>query len=83
MFIVIDNEFNRANYPDLINKSFSNPPSYATVKQLDDIELVASGYEWYCPKCNEMNNIPEVTEIVTCEKCNQLYATGYYHHVID
>jgi len=34
MFIVIDCEFNRANYKDMIGKIFKNPPGYASVIEL-------------------------------------------------
>lgn len=32
MFLVVDNEFNRAWYPTFIGKTFTNPPSYAVVQ---------------------------------------------------
>lgn len=31
-FYVVDNDFNKKNYPDLVGKIFDNPPSYAQVK---------------------------------------------------
>ena len=31
MLLVVDNAFNRANYPTLIGKVFENPPGYAAV----------------------------------------------------
>jgi hypothetical protein len=30
-YLVVDNEFNRANYPDLVGKILDKPPSYAHV----------------------------------------------------
>lgn len=32
VFYVVDNDFNKKNYPELIGKTFENPPSYAQVK---------------------------------------------------
>ena len=29
---VVDNDFNQANYPDLIGKTYNDPPPYAKVK---------------------------------------------------
>lgn len=34
-YVVVDNEFNRANYPDLIGKEFANPPAFARVRAKD------------------------------------------------
>lgn len=31
MFLVVDNEFNRANYPNLIGQRVESPPGYAAV----------------------------------------------------
>ena len=36
----IDNDFNRANYPNEIGKYYRNPPSYVAVKVLDASERV-------------------------------------------
>lgn len=33
---VVDNDFNRANYPSLIGQVFDNPPGYATVTIIKD-----------------------------------------------
>jgi DNA-directed RNA polymerase subunit RPC12/RpoP len=43
------------------------------------VELIASGYEWTCPKCSRLNNEIEVTETVTCPGCN----TTFYEHSIE
>lgn len=41
IFYVVDNDFNRAHYPDLVGKTFENPPGYAQVKVVKqgDIEF--------------------------------------------
>lgn len=43
-FLVIDDAFNRAHYPDLIGQTFDNPPSDAKVKQInpEDVEAEAA-----------------------------------------
>jgi|ADurb_H2B_02_Slu_FD_contig_121_50187_length_12104_multi_3_in_0_out_0_3 mannose-6-phosphate isomerase-like protein (cupin superfamily) len=35
VFVVVNNEFNRANYKDLIGKEFDSPPAYAQVKVVE------------------------------------------------
>ncbi len=48
IFYVVDNDFNKAHYPDLIGKTFENPPGYAQVKVVKqgDIELKESEESW-------------------------------------
>jgi len=41
-YIVVDDDFNRAHYVDLIGKKFDNPPSYAHIKVLEETEDVIS-----------------------------------------
>lgn len=48
LWLVVDNEFNRANQPKLVGQWFETPPSYAAVSserneldQMNDFELVA------------------------------------------
>jgi len=50
------------------------------IKILDVVELIASGYEFVCPECDELNKVIEVTEIVTCLYCNTKYKVGEYYH---
>jgi len=35
-YLVVDNAFNRANYPDMIGMKVNNPPSYVNVKEVDE-----------------------------------------------
>jgi hypothetical protein len=30
------------------------------------VDIIASGYEWICPKCDKLNLEIEITETVTC-----------------
>lgn len=48
LWLVVDNEFNRANQPKLVGQWFETPPSYTAVSserneldQMNDFELVA------------------------------------------
>jgi hypothetical protein len=36
-YLVVNNEFNRANYPDMIGKSFDSPPAYAQVTTIKNL----------------------------------------------
>ncbi len=36
-FVVLDNEFNRANCPDEIGNIYINPPSYMVVKPIGEV----------------------------------------------
>jgi hypothetical protein len=33
---VVDNDFNRANYKDLIGKIYDNPPAYVNVEEIEE-----------------------------------------------
>jgi len=39
MYLVVDNAFNRYNYPSLIGKRFETPPAYASVRKLTEQEI--------------------------------------------
>lgn len=34
-YLVVDNAFNRENYPDLVGKILDSPPAYAQVKEVN------------------------------------------------
>jgi hypothetical protein len=84
MFMVIDHEFNQTNYPELINRFYSNPPAYAIVKTMPD---AYRNYE--CHNCNStwiakveldkntINLSGEKTEY--CPNCNKkpFYASAW------
>ncbi len=40
-YTVVDNEFNRKNYPELIGKTFDKPPGYAAVKVAGDTREIS------------------------------------------
>jgi hypothetical protein len=39
------------------------------------VELIASGYEWTCPRCEDFQREIEAKAKVTCGKCNTEFAT--------
>lgn len=42
---------------------------------MDLVDIVASGYEFYCPDCGEFNTIVEIpkSDIVICSKCKTTF----------
>lgn len=36
---------------------------------MDTVDIIASGYEWRCPKCNTLNKELDCTSIVECSTC--------------
>lgn len=46
----------------------------------DTVDLIASGYEWTCPKCKELNRIIEYREQVTCSTCSTTFNTNPPEH---
>lgn len=44
-FLVVDNAFNRENYPDLVGKILDSPPAYAQVKEVNYRDVVAKPEE--------------------------------------
>lgn len=47
---------------------------------VQEIELIARGYEWICPTCEKYNTEIEITEYVTCEDCRATYSVQDHHH---
>ena len=48
----------------------------------DTVDLVASGYEWLCPQCEEVQEEPIVpeTDDLTCQSCGANYIKGNINH---
>ncbi len=42
-------------------------------KKVKSVQLIASGYEFVCPRCDTFNRVIEVTETVTCKKCYKTF----------
>lgn len=51
-------------------------------EEIESVELIASGYEWICPACEEINKEIEVNVAVTCKFCQNTYHVDDYHHAI-
>ena len=53
-----------------------------TDKEYEEVELIASGYEWTCPSCECLNTEEEVYNEVICDSCNKTYKVdqdGIHH----
>lgn len=55
----------------------------AKTKEREQVELIASGYEWGCPNCEHNNNEIEVTQTVKCKQCGNKYDVADYEHAIE
>lgn len=44
------------------------------------VDIIASGYEWTCPNCEELNKEIEWTEKVICKKCKKEYNANEPDH---
>ena len=44
------------------------------------VELIAAGYEWTCPDCDELNCEIEITEQVTCAQCKRVFKVMDAYH---
>ena len=53
---------------------------HSDIEKMEEVELIASGYEWTCPNCDALNNETEITAVVKCEGCHYLYRTGEANH---
>jgi hypothetical protein len=76
IYYVIDCEFNRTNYPELIGSMPNNPPAYAIVKLLPDPFREHSCWECdniWMAKVELNNNTPNLSseKAQYCPKCNQ------------
>jgi DNA-directed RNA polymerase subunit RPC12/RpoP len=50
---------------------------------METVDLIASGYEWSCPKCGELNREIEITENVKCSKCGGEFEVGEVNHAFE
>lgn len=46
------------------------------------VSIIASGYEWTCPKCEYDNNVMSHTETVVCMGCGEMYYTDDPDHAM-
>jgi hypothetical protein len=53
---------------------------------METVDLIASGYEWICPNCDEDNREISINVIgtaigdVTCQSCGETFDIGNYDH---
>ncbi len=47
---------------------------------VDEVELIAGGYEWTCPGCDELNTEVEVLPEVVCRKCGKRCQVSGHDH---
>jgi hypothetical protein len=52
-------------------------------KENESVDLIASGYEWLCPKCDVVNTEIEVVKEVTCKSCWTTYDVESYQHALE
>ena len=47
---------------------------------MDNVVLIASGYEWTCPECDELNHEIEIENQVSCKNCNVVFEVTECEH---
>jgi len=52
---------------------------------LQDVDFIASGYEWICPKCDFIHRPIEIprSRTVHCSRCNTDYSVQEIHHAYE
>lgn len=56
LYKVVDNEFNRKNYPDLIGQIPSSPPAYASVEVIETpMKFSGMDYNFVAKRIREQN----------------------------
>nr|MBI3613944.1 hypothetical protein [Nitrospirota bacterium] len=48
--------------------------------ELESVEIIASGYEWICPSCEQFHQTMETAEEVQCQRCHRRYTVTDIHH---
>lgn len=62
-----------------------HPPTPAPTDERESlydqpVSLIASGYEWICPKCDTLNHEIETMERVTCSDCGASWSVEDCYH---
>jgi len=48
---------------------------------MESVDLIASGYEWICPHCDNLNKEIEIPrDEVLCDKCYNTFKINDVHH---
>jgi uncharacterized CHY-type Zn-finger protein len=53
-----------------------------TLDMDETVDVIASGYEWVCPKCEHYNTEIEYTEQVQCSVCRRVFETNPPEHAL-
>lgn len=48
----------------------------------ETVDIIASGYEWICPKCEHFNTEIEYTKQVQCNQCERVFLTDPPEHAM-
>lgn len=48
--------------------------------EAETVDVIASGYEWTCPKCKNFNNEIQSLEHVKCKECETVFNTQPPEH---
>ena len=51
-----------------------------TEDEIEEIDLVASGYDWDCPVCNVWNYVIQVEQEVECNECHMVFKVHDHYH---
>ena len=51
-------------------------------KEKEEVDMIASGYEWICPKCETFHQVIEIPKVeeATCKKCHEQFQIGEPFH---
>jgi transcription elongation factor Elf1 len=55
-------------------------------KEQEEVDLIASGYDWTCPSCGQWNTVIEIPsdEMVTCGTCEKSFKISMdFHHAYE
>ena len=47
---------------------------------MENVDLIASGYEWDCPECGSRNEEVSAIGIVQCDSCDNQFEVGSVNH---
>lgn len=51
-------------------------------KELETVDVIASGYEWVCPGCNELVKQIEYKQELECPFCGKEFKAGLPEHAM-
>ena len=51
-------------------------------KEMQTVDLIASGYEWTCPECGNLHHEIEANGPVVCDCCKKVFETNPPEHAI-